>query len=126
MTFVSVNPASAREVAKWMAHYPTGLSSMTMALFLAHGLVKEGGRNHPHDPDDLDRCLQLLAVAPSLRAELPQMAKLSPVWAALVARWAEIERRHLDEVGLGWTKARSAPQTYKLMREVIDAARAAA
>lgn len=125
MTVVSINPASAREVALWMATCHTGISSETMALWLGHGLRNERwpSHNYPHDPDDFDRCLRLLQVAPSLRPELHQMAKLGPVWAALVARWDEIEQCHLDEVGLGWTKGRSADKTYALMREVIDSAR---
>lgn len=60
---------------------------------------------------------------PELRPRFERMASVSPEWAALVARWSEIECSHLDEVGLGWTKARSASKTYALMREVIDGAR---
>lgn len=100
-----------------------GMSSRTMALWLAfdrkddpHGF----GPSHPHDPDDLDRCLRLLALVPELRLHLPRMAELSREWAALIPRWDEIERSHIEEVGLGWTKARSAPKTYQLMRDILD------
>jgi hypothetical protein len=48
------------------------------------------------------------------------MRGLSPYWAALVDRWSEIEASHLAEVGLRWTKARSAPKTFKLMCEILD------
>jgi hypothetical protein len=82
--------------------------------------------SHPHDPDDLDHCLRLLSEVPELRERLPKMASVSPEWAALIARWEEVERSHLEEVGLGWTKAKSAPKTYDLMREVIDSARSLA
>jgi hypothetical protein len=50
------------------------------------------------------------------------MAHLSAEWAALVERWADIERSHLEEVGVGWTKAQSAPRTYELMRGILDRA----
>lgn len=116
------------QVGHWLANGRVGISSKTMALWLAFGRRNERDphHNYPHDPDDLDRCLKLLEAAPLLRPELHRMAQLGPVWAALVARWDEIERSHLDEVGLGWTKAQSAPKTYELMRDVIDAARKAA
>lgn len=45
-------------------------------------------------------------------------------WAALIARWDEVEASHLEEVGLGWTKAWLAPKTYALMQEILDSARA--
>ena len=118
----------ARQVANWMANGERGISSETMAFWLAFG--ERNGQhpthNYPHDPADFDRCLRLLAAAPLLRVLLPKMAEVGPVWAALVTRWDEIERSHLEEVGLGWTKARSAPKTYTLMRAVIDGARSSA
>lgn len=71
----------------------------------------------------MDRCLKLLHRAPWLRRRLPKMAELNKTWAALVARWDEIEAMQMDEIGLDWVKAKSAPMTYALMREVIDSAR---
>lgn len=113
-------PIIQRKVANWLIHGRVGLSSKTMAAWLAYGEKFEDGHNHPHDPDDLDRCLNLLNTVPELRIFFPNMAALSKTWAALVENWDEIERSHLDEVGLGWTKARSAPKTYALMRMIID------
>jgi hypothetical protein len=110
------------KVAHWFASGRVGVSSRTIASFLGLGIPK-GDYSHPHDPDDLDRCLQLLEAIPELRENLPRLAALSPEWAALVGRWDEIERSHLDEVGLRWTKAHSAPKTYDLMRSVIEGAR---
>lgn len=114
-----------QDLGRWFASGERGVSSETMALWL--GFREKNNKrwswgNHPHDPDDFDRCLKLLRDVPGLREILPRMAEVSPVWAALVKRWDEIERCHLDEVGLGWTKARSAPKTYDLMRSVIDGA----
>ncbi len=114
--------ATQEAVIDWLANGETGLSSETMAFWLAFG-VRKADRSHPHDPDDMDRCLKLLAVAPGLRDRLPKMAELNKTWAALVARWGEIEAMQMDEIGLGWTKARSAPKTYDLMKEVINGAR---
>jgi UTP:GlnB (protein PII) uridylyltransferase len=108
-----------RRTVWWLANGHVGMSSKTMALWLAFGEPTQD-RSHPHDPDDLDRCLYLLKAVPQLRQVLPRMAEVSPVWAALVARWDDIERSFLDEVGLGWSHGHSAPKTYRLMREVIE------
>ena len=116
-----VTPAQSA-VMDWLANGSgVGLSSKCMAYWLAFEKRSGGdwGPSQPHDPDDLDRCLRLLTLVPELRPHLYRMADLSPEWAALVARWDEIERSHLAEVGLGWSKARSAPRTYALMREVL-------
>lgn len=108
----------------WLANGKTGLSSEAMAYWLAFG-QRRGRIDHPHDPADFDRCLRLLAHAPALREHLPRMAELSTTWAALVHHWAAIEASHLEEVGLGWTKARSAPRTYELMQRILHAVRKA-
>jgi len=102
-----------KQVVKWLATGRVGSSSKCMAMWLAFGERAEPYA--PADPDDLDRCLKLLDKAPGLRPLIPKMAEVSKDWAALVPRWAEVEASHLAEVGLGWTKARSAPKTYDLM-----------
>lgn len=109
-----------RKTLEWLANGSPGLSSKTMAFWLGFDVLVEKGRNYPHDPADFDRCLQLLNAVPEMRPHLHRMADLSPAWKKLVARWDEIERQHLAEVGLGWTKARSAPMTYDLMKAVLD------
>jgi hypothetical protein len=110
-----------RATLEWLANGETGTSSKTMAFWLAFGIRKRDG-HQPYDPADLDRCLRLLQEVPALREKLPSMRHLSPQWAALVARWDEVEACHLAEVGLGWTKARSAPKTYALMRAIEEGA----
>ena len=109
---------------EWLAGGSRGSSSNTIVQCLT-GLpaARDSGRDHPYDPDDLDRCLLLLEAVPALRPLMPQMGRVSPEWAALIQHWREIEKSHLDEVGLGWTKARSAPKTYALMRQILQAAR---
>lgn len=106
-------------VIDWLATGSKGRSSECMAMWLAFGKRANDGA-HPHDPDDLDRCLRLLCVATGLRRLLPKMAEVSPYWKALVERWDEIEQSHLDEAGLAWSKGRSAPKTYALMRSILD------
>lgn len=112
------------EAVNWLATGQRGISSNAIFQHLTGvPATRDGWLDHPHDPADFDRCLKLLRAVPELRERLPHMASLSRGWAALVAHWDEIERSHLDEVGLGWAKARSAPKTYDLMRKVIDGAR---
>lgn len=113
------------QIAEWLANGETGISSESIALWLGFGVkqTRWGNFNHPHDPDDLNRCLKLLRDVPALRPMLPRMAEVGPVWAALVERWDELEQCQLDEIGIDWCKARSAPRTYALMRSIIDEAR---
>lgn len=107
-----------KQVIRWLATGRVGMSSKCMAMWLAFGEHTED-RYCPSDPDDLDRCLKLLQSAPGLRPLIPKMAAVSKDWAALVPRWDEVEASHLDEVGLGWTKAKRAPKTYALMRSIL-------
>ena len=112
-----MTPAQRRAL-EWLANGRTGASSKTLCFWLAFEVRREHP-DHPHDPADLDRCLRFLTVVPEARPHLPKIAELSPEWAALVARWDDIERSHLDEVGLGWSKANRAPKTYALMRSIL-------
>lgn len=110
--------ATHRAVAHWLATGETGSSSMTMALWLCFA-ERYKHASHPLDPADFNRCLLLLEAAPRLRDRMGAMRGLSKEWDALVTRWGEIEKLFHEEVGLGWTKARSAPRTYDLMTEVL-------
>jgi hypothetical protein len=69
----------------------------------------------PHDPDDFGRCSRLLAAPWALgwRARLPEMGKLSPVWAAIAARWAEMEALFAEEYPTG-----QGPKLYALMKSL--------
>lgn len=104
------------KVLRWLATGHVGLSSKAMAMHMC-GVPCDG--SHPADPDDLNRCLLFLEAVPEARAMLPNMATLSKRWAALVARWDEIEATFLAEVGRDWCKGDRAPKTYKLMQEVL-------
>ena len=109
-------------VLNWMMTGRVGLSSKAMA---AHLCDAPCDGSYPHDPDDLNRCLLFLEAVPEARAELPRMATVNKTWAALVARWSEIEAAFVAEVGRDWCKAQHAPNTYRLMHEVIDTANVA-
>lgn len=103
------------KILMWLATGNIGASSKAMA-FTAADLPNNG--NSPHDPDDLNRCLLLLDAVPEIRNHMDKIAAINTRWAALVDRWNEVEQCFLDEAGLNWTKARSAPKTYELMKAI--------
>lgn len=104
------------KVLNWIATGRVGASSKTMAM-TACGLPSDG--SYPFDPSDFNRCLMLLEAVPEVREHFDKIAALGIVWGRLIGRWAEIEACFLDEVGLNWSKAQSAPKTYDLMKEVM-------
>lgn len=102
----------------WICSGRVGESSKAMAIYLGWGKCAHPIA-HPWDPDDLNRCLLLLACVPELRAELPRMAKTSAAWRGLVEHWPQIEATFLEEAGLNWRKAQRAPETYLLMQRAL-------
>ncbi len=109
------------KVLQWIAIGRVGASSKSMALCAA-GIQEAGSFRpaYPHDPADLNRCLLMIEIVPEVRLEFHKIAKLSDVWARLISNWSTLEETFLDEVGRDWCEAKSAPFTYKLMREIID------
>lgn len=102
----------------WLTGDDTGISSETIVAYLALGYLPSGRRgSHPHDPDDLGRCVRMLERLPELRPRLGEMSALSPAWAALVAHWDELEALYREE-----EPSRRAPKCYARMRELIEAA----
>lgn len=105
------------KILNWFGTGRVGASSKAMALHIS-GAQCDG--SYPLDPDDLNRCLLFLKAVPEARAELPRMATLNRQWAALVARWDELESLFLSEAGEDWSLTqRGAPKTYKLMTEIL-------
>lgn len=104
-------------LAKWLASGDTGTSSMTMALWLS-ARERYDWLSTPSDPADLGRCLRLLERIPEWKERVPEMAECSPEWAHMVTYWDQIAQSMADEVGIDWSKGRSAPITYKLMHQL--------
>lgn len=103
-----------KQALYWIATSETGDSSMTMAFFLAWGIDYRYS-THPRDSYDLRLCVEFLDAVPDCRLNFNRISVLSPNWAALVARWDELEallRREMSE-GTGKT-----PETYALMRQL--------
>jgi len=112
------NQSLEKKVLNWFANGRVGLSSKAMATAVAGIDSKE--TYYPSDPDDLNRCLLFLEAVPEAREHLDKVAKLSDYWAALIDRFDEVEKCFLDEVGLNWSKGRSAGKTYKLMKSIYE------
>jgi len=94
------------QVLSWALGADTGLSSKCMA---AHLTGNECDGHYPSDEGDLGRCLRLLAAAPELRGRLPKMAEVNRYWAALVARWDDLERSYADP----------SSDTYEMMKSIL-------
>ncbi|MOA35671.1 hypothetical protein D3C78_1571400 [compost metagenome] len=84
------------------------------------GTPSEEGYSHPHDPDDLNRCLLLLDLIPEWKPRMSEMAGHSPQWAALASQWEVITETFLGEAGLDWVNGKSAPNTYALMKTALS------
>lgn len=102
---------------QWCKSGERGLSSETICEFFTGwplASAKWAAGRHPTDPSDFGRCKALLDAVPEWRPRIGELAALSPVWAALVAQWDEIETLFIEEAPSG-----RAPRTYQLMREII-------
>lgn len=105
----------------WLANGERGSSSE--AIFEHMTGVWVGGRRrnftNPSDPDDFWRCRLLLDAVPEFKTHLHRMSEVSSAWAALVARWADLES--LMDSDLKLTPG-VAPTCYATMVDVLDEA----
>src|SRR5690606_32854600 len=93
---------------EWLASGERGLSSEAIVERLTGKRVTRYPSlrmGYPHDPSDLRRCMELLDAYPLARLAFPSMAEVSPVWAALVAVWDELEATLREEMAGGGRKA---------------------
>lgn len=95
---------SSNAIVEHLEGYPVGLLSKPTPW-----------GDHPHDPDDLWRCVRLLDAVPSYRARIREMATRSAAWAALAPHWEDLEALLRAELPTG-----RAPQCYTRMREILD------
>ncbi|MGI4744939.1 MAG: hypothetical protein ACRYGI_11585 [Janthinobacterium lividum] len=105
-------------IAEWLASGDTGVSSTAILLWLsARAKDRTWGAHTPSDPADLGRCLRLLERIPEWKSRMPEMAEAGDNWARIMPHWDRMAQSMCDEVGIDWSKARSAPLTYDLMKE---------
>jgi hypothetical protein len=101
------------DVAAWLLRGERGKSSNAMckAIF---GVPDDAASEHPHDPGDLRRCIQLVDAA-GASDKLQAVAALSPEWERIVSRWTELRELLSQEMEVG----SMAPKTYALIKELI-------
>lgn len=108
-----------RRAAQWIVGPDTGASSKAI---WAHMMGVKPPYNiyaHPFDPADLGRCLRLLQLIPEWQPRLKEMAAHSKNWERLLAQWDVLELTMEHEVGIDWSKGKSAPETYGRMKELL-------
>lgn len=106
------------KAAGWLLSHDTGTSSK--AIFAAMLGARPRADMHPHDPADLGRCLRLLRLVPEWQPRIEEMADFGQAWARLATHWDALAAIMEAEVGIDWTKGRSAPVTGLAMRRVLD------
>ena len=100
-------------VAMWLRTGERGGSSNAMCKRF-FGVPDNNETNHPHDPDDLRRCILFLDAADA-HDKVSQMADVSPGWSQLVLAWDRLIDTYRSEIAAG----KSTPKTYALMRDIL-------
>ena len=104
------------KILHWLLNGRVGCSSKVMAACFAG--IECDEKSHPHDPDDLNRCLMFLDYVPEAKSQTHKLKELSPQWSRLVERWEDIESSFCREFG-GSERVEIEPTTYELMQSVI-------
>ena len=83
---MNTEPFIAR-AASWLHGGDTGLSSEAIFHYMTLGVL--GGAT-PRNTSDLGRCVRLLDRFPEWQARMPEMARVSDDWAALMSIWDDL------------------------------------
>jgi len=104
-------------ILKWLGGDDTGLSSKAIALSALGEMPNGAVHKYPHDGSDYGRCHRLLQAAPEAKAGLEKLAKDGgPYWAALAARWDEIQAAYLRDLDRA---SGHRDETRALMRSIL-------
>lgn len=83
------------ELVKWLANGDRGSSSNAVFTHMTGVCAVKDQVDKtfaPMDPDDMSRCLKLIDIGgKTWRDNIPSLAKLSPQWETIVARWDKLE-----------------------------------
>lgn len=106
-----------QKVLEWLANGNTGTSSKSIAFeFLG---VQKDDIDAPYDPSDLNRCLELLAIAPEAKEVLSSLAARNKRWQIACDNWDKMTKMFSDEVGIGWkNRSKRAADTYQFMKSI--------
>lgn len=116
--YLAAQKLGLTDVAMWLRNGERGASSNAMCKRM-FGIPQDAGTDHPHDPDDLRRCLLFLDAAKA-HDKVPLMADVSIAWDELVKLWDQLMAVFRTEMQAG----KSAPKTYALMMEATARAQA--
>lgn len=105
------------KIINWFFTGHVGASSRVMASTVSGATATDG--SYPLDPADFNRCLMFLDAVPEAREHLYKLKAVNDNWRKLIERWHEVEISFLKEVGFNWKKAKSAPKTYELMKDIF-------
>ena len=103
---------------QWVVSDDTGSSSLRIWAHMT-GCERDSYFDWPHDPADLGRCLRLLEAVPDWKPRIGEMGRYGDGWARLAPRWNEVAESMESECGIRGEKARTAPNTYALMRSIL-------
>jgi hypothetical protein len=81
-----------KNINQWLQYGNRGISSETIVTHLTgvHIVNNYFGLEHPHDPSDLNRCVELMKTAPEIKEEFYRMKEVSNIWSVLVDHWDEL------------------------------------
>ncbi len=75
----------------WLKTGERGVSSEAIFSHLTGIPIGGNWMSPPYDSADFMRCRKLLVAVPSFASRIGEMATVSPQWAAIVARWRDID-----------------------------------
>jgi hypothetical protein len=81
--------------ASWLHGHDTGLSSEAIFHYMTLGVL---GGYTPADGGDLGRCVRLLDSFPEWNKRMPEMARVSDDWAALVPLWDGLVAAYREDI----------------------------
>ena len=111
---------------EWYCTGETGISSMAIANKVAGYPSSRWGDCSPSDAWDLRRCMLLLKQVPeAFERGVLVLATESKEWEVLASSWPQLEKTLVSELGEDLSAKKDTPRTYKLMRSLLDTARAA-
>lgn len=105
------------KILQWYMTGEQGISSRNMTKAVL-GEKMDYSNMTPSDPDDLNRCIKLVHMIPEIKEKFQEIAAFSDNWREVIDNWDMLEKSFIDEAGIDWCKAKRAPKTYKLMKEL--------
>lgn len=104
-----------KSIMEWARSWDTGISSQTIwSVCMGSGRFDRVG-DPPADPDDFGRCSRLLALVPTWRPRLSEVATKYPAWGMIVANWDALEALYQEELPTG-----AAPKLFTELKRLNE------